>query len=100
MNSVKQAKKIEGKLDYIKNVLMEKNSKYNGSSLSDVSIFGKDRLTQIESRIDDKISRISNLDVDENPVAYYDSVLDVTGYFVLYLIALDEKINGEINGKD
>lgn len=72
--------------DEIKNLLLEKNSKYGDSALNPCRIFSKSNaVEQILIRIDDKISRIQKgaglLGSDE------DVINDLIGYLILLKIA-------------
>lgn len=65
-------------------LLVAKNKKYGNSALEPIRIVCKaDTITQIDSRIDDKLNRIKESNSDEDE----DVVLDLIGYFVLKLIA-------------
>ena len=71
--------------DEVKNLLIEKNSKYGDAALNPIRIFSKASTTeQLLVRIDDKLNRIQKggglLDTDE------DVVLDLIGYLTLYLV--------------
>jgi hypothetical protein len=73
--------------DQIKELLLEKNSKYGDSALNPARIFSKaDATEQILVRIDDKLNRIQKgaglLANDE------DVVNDLIGYLVLLKISL------------
>ena len=73
--------------DQIKELLLEKNSKYGDSALNPARIFSKaDATEQILVRIDDKLNRIQKgaglLANDENVVN------DLIGYLVLLKISL------------
>ena len=70
--------------------LVEKNRKYGNSALDPVAIFSKsDPLETIRVRIDDKLNRIINQQVDEDE----DVIKDLIGYFLLYKVA--ERIQAE-----
>jgi hypothetical protein len=70
--------------DTIKSVLIEKNRKYGDSALAPVRIFSKcDTLEQIRVRMDDKLSRLRNVQEDEDE----DVITDLIGYLVLYKVA-------------
>jgi len=63
-------------------MLISKNDKYGNSALEPKRIFSKaDAIEQINVRIDDKLSRMSNQDEDE------DVIEDLLGYLVLLKIA-------------
>lgn len=75
---------IESVCDEIKDILISKNRKYGDSALNPVSIFYKgDNLDGLRVRIDDKLSRIANQQIDEDE----DAELDLIGYLVLYRVA-------------
>jgi hypothetical protein len=70
--------------DQIKDLLLEKNRKYGDSAINPIRIFSKaDNIEQIKVRIDDKLNRLKNLQVDESE----DTVTDLIGYLILYKIA-------------
>ncbi len=63
--------------------LIEKNRRYGNSALEPCRIFSKaDSLEQLRVRIDDKLNRIKTGTVDNE-----DSVKDLTGYLILYMVA-------------
>jgi hypothetical protein len=71
-------------LDEIKELLLEKNRLYGDSAINPVRIFSKaDPIAQIETRMDDKLSRIRNMDPEDAEDAY----LDLLGYLVLHRVA-------------
>lgn len=80
--------------DEIKNMLIEKNLRYGDSALNPTRIMSKaDSVEQIKVRIDDKLSRLSrgNLDDDNEDV-----INDLIGYFILLKIARQrENISNE-----
>jgi hypothetical protein len=70
--------------DEIKALLLEKNKRYGDSAINPVRIFSKaDPLAQLETRMDDKLSRIKNLSPEDAEDAY----LDLLGYLVLHRVA-------------
>lgn len=70
--------------DEIKEMLLEKNRKYGNSALSPKRIFSKaSPIEQINVRIDDKLSRIGSVQVDDTE----DAVSDLLGYLVLRKVA-------------
>lgn len=65
-------------------LLCEKNRKYGDSALNPVRIMSKaDAMEQIKVRMDDKLNRIMNQQIDEDE----DAVTDLFGYLALYHIA-------------
>ena len=74
--------------DGISSLLIEKNRKYGNSALEPKRIFSKvDSVEQLKVRIDDKLSRISNQNTDEDE----DVIDDLIGYLVLLKIALKKE---------
>jgi CRISPR/Cas system CSM-associated protein Csm2 small subunit len=65
-------------------MLLEKNRKYGDSALNPVRIFSKcDTQTQINVRLDDKLSRLKNAQTDEDE----DVIADLIGYLILLQVA-------------
>ena len=82
---------IEKTCDEIKALLLSKNEKYGDSALNPVGVFSKlNSAEAIKARIDDKLSRIANVGLDD---ATEDTLSDLIGYLVLLKIAY-----GELNG--
>lgn len=80
----------------IANILIQKNRKYGNAALQPKRIFSRaNLLEQINVRIDDKLSRIANQQVDEDE----DAELDLTGYLILKRVFknLSEKNNENNN---
>ena len=78
--------KVGNVLEKIAVTLQEKNKKYGNSALEPKRIFSKENaISQLEVRIDDKLSRISNQVVDGE-----DTLLDLLGYLVLLTIANED----------
>lgn len=70
--------------DSISKMLIEKNRKYGNSALNPARVFSKsDAVEQLKVRIDDKISRMSSGQVDDDE----DVVDDLIGYLILLKIA-------------
>ena len=70
--------------DEIKELLLEKNRLYGDSATNPVRVFSKaDPTEAILIRMDDKLSRIRNMNRDDSEDAY----LDLPGYLVLYRVA-------------
>ena len=68
--------------------LIEKNRKYGDSALNPVRVFAKsDKLEQLRVRIDDKLNRIMNQQINEDE----DVINDLIGYLVLYKVAKDKQ---------
>lgn len=80
-------KLIAAKCDEIKELLLAKNRKYGNSALTVRGVFSKGQTCQqkIQTRMDDKLSRIENAQDDEDE----DPFKDVCGYLMLYMIARD-----------
>jgi uncharacterized protein (DUF4415 family) len=76
--------------DEIKSMLLEKNRKYGNSALDPIRIFSKaDAKEQIRVRIDDKLSRLRNVQNDETE----DVISDLIGYLVL--LKVSERVEQE-----
>ena len=76
--------------DEIKSMLLEKNRKYGNSALDPIRIFSKaDAKEQIRVRIDDKLSRLRNVQGDETE----DVISDLIGYLVL--LKVSERVENE-----
>ena len=70
--------------DEIKELLLEKNRLYGDSATNPVRVFSKaDPTEAILIRMDDKLSRIRNMNRDDSEDAY----LDLLGYLVLHRVA-------------
>lgn len=68
-------------------MLLEKNRKYGNSALNPVRVFSKaSKVEQILVRLDDKLSRLKNVQIDEDE----DVVKDLLGYLILLKIAINE----------
>ena len=77
-------KAVDGVMASVREMLIDKNRKYGNSALEPVRIFSKaDATEQIRVRIDDKLKRIQNEQINEDE----DVVGDLIGYLVLYKIA-------------
>jgi predicted ATPase with chaperone activity len=76
--SVKQ--EILAQVKAIAEVLIEKNKKYGNSAIQPKRIFSRaSTVEQINVRIDDKLSRIANQQVNEDE----DAEFDLIGYLIL-----------------
>ena len=70
-------------LKNIGSLLIEKNRKYGNSAICPVRIFSRsDSEEQIKDRIDDKLTRISYHQNDEDEDVY----LDLVGYLILLMV--------------
>ncbi len=64
----------------IRDMLLSKNEKYGNSALEPKRIFSKSNSSeQIKVRIDDKLSRIANMNIEDDD----DNVTDLIGYLIL-----------------
>jgi len=69
----------------LKEMLLEKNRKYGNSALNPVRIFSKaSNVEQILVRLDDKLSRLKNFQVDDDE----DVIKDLLGYLILLSVAI------------
>lgn len=76
---------ISNLCDEIKEMLLDKNRKYGNSALEPTRVFSKaSNVEQIKVRLDDKISRLKNQQIDEDE----DVINDLIGYLILLKIAL------------
>ena len=76
----------------IRDLLLSKNEAYGDSALSPENIFSKlDSAQAICARIDDKLSRIANIGLDD---ATEDTLDDLIGYLILLKIARQDKAEG------
>ena len=81
--------------DEIKNMLIEKNLRYGDSALNPTRIMSKaDSVEQIKVRIDDKLSRLSRGNIDDDNE---DVINDLIGYFVLLKVALERDVHDAYN---
>ncbi len=87
--------KCEAILDGIKETLITKNKNYGNSALEPLRVFSKaDPVEQLKVRIDDKLSRISRGSkegISLSDESFTDTVRDLIGYLVLFLIASDNE---------
>jgi hypothetical protein len=80
--------KIATTCEDIKTLLLEKNAKYGNSAVEPINVFSKqDNAAAICARIDDKLSRIKNVGLND---ATEDTLDDLIGYLVLLKIAREE----------
>lgn len=71
-------------LSNIEKMLIEKNKKYGNSALEPIRVFSKsDNIEQIKVRIDDKLSRIRNNNINDDE----DVIDDLIGYLIILKIA-------------
>ena len=96
-NETKQQKdlsipeKIENTCDYLKKTLLFKNLQYGNSSLAPIGVFDLPKTSKIQARLEDKISRLSQVSRSGDTEALKDTLLDLAGYSILYLIVLEEE---------
>jgi len=85
MNQIAQTQAdIAAVCNEIKELLLEKNRRYGDAALNPVRIFSKaDSVSQLQVRMDDKLSRIRTSDPEDTEDAY----LDLLGYLVLFRVA-------------
>ena len=77
---------IRNVCDELKGFLIEKNRRYGNSALWPLRIFSRASKTeQLQVRIDDKLSRISN---NKHDLRMNDTV-DLMGYLVLLCVAME-----------
>ncbi len=82
------AEEIHFVLVEINDILITKNRKYGDSALSPKRIFSRASVVeQIKVRIDDKLSRLTSGQADEDE----DVIMDLLGYLVLLCIAQTRK---------
>lgn len=82
------SKKVRKITNEIAEMLIEKNKSYGNSALEPLNCFYKgDALTSIKVRIDDKLSRIMR----GNEYGQEDTVKDLLGYLVIYMIANEKE---------
>ena len=79
---------IKKELEKIGDMLIEKNRKYGNSALEPIRVFSKaSSKEQILVRLDDKLSRLKNQQIDEDE----DVINDLIGYLFLFKLATNEK---------
>lgn len=77
-------------LEAVGSMLIEKNRKYGDSALNPARIFSRaDTVEQLKIRLDSKINRIRNGNLDGD--GSHDSIKDLIGYLILLLIALQRQ---------
>lgn len=77
---------IRDECDSVKKLLLEKNAKYGNSAVQPKRIFSKQNsIEQIKVRIDDKLSRIQNMGLDD--FSDEDTVKDLIGYLILLKVS-------------
>lgn len=92
MNQNEVQKEIENVCDEIKDLLLKKNKAYGNSALEPKRIFATSSpQEQIAVRIDDKLSRIQNLnsfkDINTGDESLRDTKRDLIGYLILEMVA-------------
>ena len=84
------ARAIEVQCASLCDLLKRKNAKYGNSALAPKRICSKaDDLEQLFVRIDDKLSRLANMDLRSKSPEVLDAIRDLIGYFTLVLIQFD-----------
>ena len=79
---------IKKELSKIGEMLIDKNRKYGNSALEPLRVFSKaSSKEQILVRLDDKLSRLKNQQIDEDE----DVIDDLIGYLFLLKLATNEK---------
>ena len=79
---------IVEEMDALKALLLAKNRDYGNSALDPVRVFSQAvPVSQLEIRIDDKLSRIQQTS-QHGATVKEDTLRDLIGYLVLYRIAL------------
>ena len=90
-NEVSQTNtKISEIIEKLEDLVLSKNTTYGNSLQNPVRVFS--RATSVESicaRIDDKLSRISAVGVNDDTI---DTMYDLMGYYVHLLIAMEREI--------
>lgn len=87
LSGLNAAEEIKKHCWAIQDMLLEKNRKYGNSALDPVRVFSKaNKAEQIRVRIDDKLSRMKNLQDDDNE----DVINDLIGYLILLKIAIEQ----------
>jgi DNA-binding PadR family transcriptional regulator len=89
--SLSVPEKIENTCDYLKKTLLFKNLQYGNSSLAPIGVFDLPKVSKIQARLEDKISRLSSVSRSGDTEALKDTLLDLAGYSILYLIVLEEE---------
>ncbi|RMG72060.1 MAG: hypothetical protein D6711_13810 [Chloroflexi bacterium] len=81
---------IAQECEYIKGFLLEKNRRYGNSALQPLRVFSNAETDeQLRVRIDDKLSRISTGNTDDE-----DAVLDLIGYLILLRVHNKQHVEG------
>lgn len=82
-------KTIEEVCDGLKETLLQKNSAYGNSACRIPELVRISPTDAILVRMSDKISRLKSLKqgVEDNGESFNDTILDLAGYCVLYLVA-------------
>lgn len=79
---------IANEMDRLKAFFIEKNISYGDSLQNPVRVFSKDPLEGMLARVDDKLSRIKSVGINEDTL---DTVEDIIGYLVHIIIKLNKK---------
>lgn len=88
---------VRSVLEDIADLLVDKNKKYGDSALNPQRIFSTtSTIEQIDVRIDDKLSRIKNMNtnnIEDVKESVADSIKDLVGYLVMREIATRRQDN-------
>ena len=88
---------IKDEMSKLTEFLLAKNRKYGDSALNPRRCFSKaSPMEGIKIRFDDKLSRLENMQDDEDE----DVVLDMIGYLVLFRIAMRMKNDNEAKAQE
>lgn len=89
-------KTIETKCDQLKTTLIHKNADYGSSCFTTPALTPNVKpTTALMVRMSDKIARINNLQKNDAPnfESVEDSVMDLAGYCILLLVAMEQEKN-------
>lgn len=88
--------RISRKCEELKSLLLSKNDAYGNAALEPIGIFSRLKSGEsIKVRIDDKLKRIKNKGVNDNTE---DTVMDLAGYLILLMIAIEDEQGNNIQG--
>jgi hypothetical protein len=88
-NTMQTNDKIEHVIERLEDLLISKNNTYGDSLQNPVRIFSRlERIESISGRIDDKLSRIAAVGVNEDTK---DTLFDLMGYIAHLIIAFEDE---------